>query len=56
MKELDHNRLTQDLRMGLKSDHGTKLLAGIRMDAVVLARESAISLPEIPVWPGTQRN
>jgi hypothetical protein len=26
------------------------------MDAVVLARESAISLSEISVWPGTQRN
>jgi len=26
------------------------------MDAVVLARESAISLPKLTVWPGTQRN
>jgi len=35
--------------MGQKSDQGIKLLAGIRVEAVVLARESAISLPKIPV-------
>jgi len=38
------------------SDQGIRLLGGRPIDAVVLAKVLAISLPEMPVWPGTRRN
>jgi len=44
------------LRLGQKSNKGTRLLDGSQIDAVDLDKESAISLPEISKCHGTQIN
>jgi len=44
------------LSLEQKSNQGIRLLDGRRIDAVVLAKVSAILLPEMPVQPRTQRN
>ena len=53
---LSHILSTLFFSIGQKSDQGIVLDGGQHKAAVDLAMESAVSLPEIPVWPGTQRN
>ena len=53
---LSHKLEIWDFNRGQKSVQGIRVGEGQQNEEVDLAMESAISLPFMPEWPGTQRN